>query len=129
MTSTATPGVSRINYDGRVFRPVGHHGAEVTEESPGNPPSTARGRYHQEGDLVWVEFSGPTIPVGRLVGHCRPDGVLDAAYCMVGTAGDPMAGVCESTPTVLPDGRLFLTERWHRIDGSSGVSYIEEIVE
>jgi hypothetical protein len=28
---------------------------------------------------------------------------------------------------VLPDGRLRLTERWRRDDGSSGISEIEEV--
>jgi hypothetical protein len=38
-----------------------------------------------------------------------------------------MAGTCVSTPTVLADGRIRLTERWRRADGSVGVSYVEEV--
>lgn len=117
-TTVEPPG--RINYRGRRFTPVGR------EPQPGDdgPPV---GRYHQDGDLVWAEFSGGTVRGGRLVGTCRPDGTIDAAYCMVGADGRTAAGAVVSTPTVLADGRLRLTEHWRRLDGSSGVSTIEEI--
>lgn len=108
-------GQERFDYGGRSFRPVG--------AEPGNSPV---GRYHQDGDLVWAEFSGPSVRAGRLVGTCRPDGTIDATYCLVTTAGETVAGACVSTPTVLPDGRLRLAERWRRLDGSCGVSHIEE---
>ena len=49
-------------------------------------------------------------------------GVIDAGYCMIMTDGEVVAGRCVSTPSMLPDGRIPLTERWHRIDGSSGIS-------
>jgi hypothetical protein len=106
--------VSTVRYDGRRFRPVGAEGESTV------------GLYHQDGDAIWAEFSGPTVRMGRLVGTCGPDGVIDAAYCMVTAAGEAVAGACVSTPTVLPDGRVRLTERWRRLDGSSGVSEIEE---
>ena len=64
---------------------------------------------------------------GRLVGIVDEHGVIDAAYCQIMRDGDIVAGRCVSTPTVLADGRLKLTEQWHRIDGSSGVSQIVEI--
>lgn len=108
---------ARVHYGGRRFRPLDHPpGAE-----------TPLGRYFQQGDVVWAEFSGAGVLAGRLVGRCRPDGVLDAAYCMVSTGGQTVAGTCVSTPTLLPDGRVRLTEQWRRMDGTSGVSRIEEI--
>jgi len=54
-------------------------------------------------------------------------GVIDAAYCQIMRDGELVAGRCVSTPAVLTDGRIRLTEQWHRIDGSSGVSQIVEI--
>jgi hypothetical protein len=111
--------MERIDYDGRRFRPA---------DNPHYPTGTApTGLYHQDGDLVWAEFSGSTIRAGRLVGRCRPDGAIDAAYCWVTTRGETMAGSCLSIPSVLADGRLRLTERWQRLDGSVGVSYVEEV--
>jgi hypothetical protein len=142
MAAHPTPAASRVSYDGRRFRPTGPDGdgaaaalelrrdgdSAAVEPGGRNRPTTV-GRYHQDGDLVWAEFSGPTVPVGRLVGTCRPDGVIDAAYCMIGRDGQTIAGTCESTPTLHADGRMRVTERWQRMDGSSGVSYLEEIVE
>lgn len=106
------------DYDGRTFQPAG--------DPPvgGSPPT---GHYHQDGDVIWAEFSGGAIRAGRLVGTARPDGSIDAAYCFVTAAGDAVAGGCLSTPTVLPDGRVRLTEHWQRLDGSSGVSHVEEM--
>jgi hypothetical protein len=111
-----------ISYAGRRFRPVG--------DEPGpDGAATSVGHYHQDGDLVWAEFSGTAIRTGRLVGTCRPDGTIDAAYCMVTSAGEVTAGECVSTPSVLADGRVRLAEQWQRLDGSAGISEIEEIAE
>lgn len=112
MTRAATA----IDYDGRRFGPAGEHGTSV-------------GTYHQDGDLVWAEFAGGSVRTGRLVGSCRSDGVIDAAYCYVRTDGTTVAGECVSTPVIAADGRVLLTERWRRSDGAVGVSHIEEIVE
>jgi hypothetical protein len=108
---------TRLDYDGRIFQPAGHERGGDT---------TPTGRYHQDGDLIWVEFSGGHLRAGRLVGTCRPDGTIDAAYCQVTADGQIVAGACVSIPTVLPDGRVRLAEHWRRADGSSGVSHIEE---
>nr|BFE56863.1 hypothetical protein GCM10020063_013890 [Dactylosporangium thailandense] len=90
-------------------------------------PNGARGRYHQDGSLVWAEFEGGPVRSGRLVGTCGDDGVISAAYCQVMADGAVVAGTCVSTPDRLADGRLRLTERWRRADGSAGVSRIEEV--
>jgi hypothetical protein len=99
-------------YDGRRFRPADN--------------ASSVGYYHQDGDLVWAEFSGPGVRVGRLVGTCRSDGTIDATYCYVSAGGETVAGSCVSTPILRADGRIALTERWRRLDGSTGVSEIEE---
>ena len=119
MTTAPNPAAVRVgtvDYDGRRFRPLG-----------ADEGTSALGVYHQDGDLVWAEFSGATVRIGRLVGTCRPDGVIDGAYCFVTADGETVAGTCVSTPTVLDDGRVRLAERWQRLDGSSGVSQIEQV--
>src|SRR3954451_280866 len=103
------------NYDGVLFSAV----------QPG--PEHAIGHYHQEGDLITVEIGGGSVRTGRLGGTMDAGGVLEASYCMVLSDGEVIAGRCVSTPSLLPDGRLLLTERWNRIDGSSGVSYIASL--
>ncbi|MBV6696706.1 hypothetical protein KV557_06150 [Kitasatospora aureofaciens] len=85
------------------------------------------GHYHQLGDLVWAEFHGGKVLTGRLVGTCALDGTLQLAYCQVLSDGSVVAGACTSKPEHLPDGRIRLHEEWHRLDGSTGVSRIEEV--
>jgi len=112
-----------VNYDGRVFR-------SSAAETAG-PTGVPIGRYHQRGDLVWAEFAGGKVRVGRLVGTCAPDGTLSLTYCQVLATGEVLAGACTSFPELLDDGRIRLREEWRRFDeaGSTGVSVIEEFVE
>jgi hypothetical protein len=114
----SAPRSDPVDYGGRRFRAVGA-GEDATVPT--------EGRYFQDGDLVWAEISGGAVRAGRLVGTRRPDGVLDAAYCFLTAAGETVAGACLSTPELLADGRLRLTEHWRRLDGSSGVSHAEEV--
>ena len=115
MSGTAADDSAPADYDGRDFGPAQRRAGSVI------------GHYHQQGNLVSAEFSGDSVLTGRLVGIVDEHGVIDAAYCQIMRDGDIVAGRCVSTPTVLADGRLKLTEQWHRIDGSSGVSQIVEI--
>jgi len=114
---------SRIDYDDRRFQPV-----EPDEQPPEMPSGDLPvAHYHQYGDIVSAEFSGGAVQIGRLVGTVRPDDTIDASYCFVTVSGQTVAGACVSTPTVLADGRVRLAEDWRRIDGSSGISFIEEV--
>ncbi|MGH3157023.1 MAG: hypothetical protein ACRDNF_10660 [Streptosporangiaceae bacterium] len=118
---------AQIDYDGRRFRPRPAVAQPPGGPAPADGADTAIGHYHQDGDLVWAQFSGSGVRAGWLVGTCRHDGVIDATYCLVTGDGEATAGCCQSTPTLLADGRVRLTERWRRLDGSAGVSQIEEI--
>jgi hypothetical protein len=109
------PGPDVPSYDGRLFGPLEPTAGSVV------------GHYHQQDDLVWAEFAGGPVRTGRLVGVRDRAGVIEAAYCQVMTDGEVVAGRCLSTPSVLGDGRIRLTEQWRRADGSSGVSYIQEL--
>jgi len=116
---TDDPQPRHLDYDGRLFRSV------APETSYGSDGPT--GHYHQLRDLVWAEFAGGKVRIGRLVGQCSPDGTLSAGYVQVLTDGRTISGDVISSPTVLADGRIRLRERWHRSDGTSGVSWIEEL--
>jgi hypothetical protein len=104
-----------ISYDGRRFRAAGH-----------DAPTAS---YRQSGDLLWADFSGGGVRRGSLTGLCRPDSSLEFTYTMVLADGTVLAGYCESSPEVLPDGRIRLHERWERYgpNASTGVSALEEI--
>lgn len=103
------------SYDGRLFGPL----------EPG--VGSLVGHYHQKDDLVWAEFGGGPVRTGRLVGVRDEAGVIELSYCQIMADGEVTGGRCTSVPTVLADGRVRLTEHWRRVDGSSGVSQIEEL--
>ena len=109
-----------VDYDGRRFR------AEAAETA-GRGGAVPVGEYHQDGDLVWAEFRGGAVRIGRLVGSCAPDGVITAAYCQLLDSGELVSGQLSSRPHPLPDGRVRLEERWRRYDGSTGTSWVEEL--
>lgn len=111
-----------VDYDGRVFSSAA---AETADSSGGAPV----GHYHQRGDVVWAEFAGGKVVLGRLVGTCDPDGTLRMSYSQLLTGGEVVSGSCRTTPEPLPDGRLRLREEWERHGAAAarGVSYIEEV--
>ena len=106
------------DYDGRAFRVAGGDAAQV--------PAA---HYHQEADLVWGEFAGGHVRRGSLAGTCSAEGVISFAYLMVLDSGDLVTGCCRSTPHLLDDGRIRLSEEWERYtpQPDTGVSYLEEI--
>jgi hypothetical protein len=86
------------------------------------------GQYHREDDLVWAEFyAGGSLRSGRLVGHLRPDGSFDAAYCLLTASGDLVSGECHSVPALDARGQIRIADHFRRSDGSTGVTYIEQI--
>ncbi len=111
-----------IDYDGRRFRAVESSAtSEVSEATVFE--------YRQRGEVVWATYSGGDVAFGTLVATIGEAGRLDMRYSHVNDLGVLMTGVCETTPEVLPGGRLRLHEqwRWTSGDGSSGVSVLEEI--
>ncbi|GAA4439374.1 hypothetical protein GCM10023148_46480 [Actinokineospora soli] len=105
-----------INYDGLRFRAAG--GGDGTEA-----------RYHQDGDLVWAEFTGGRVRRGAVTGTCAADGTLRLAYTMVLGSGEVISGRTTNTPRRDADGRIVLREEWERFGehAASGVSYLEEV--
>ena len=114
-------GMSTINYDDRFFRSV---------ENSGNGEVSAQTRfaYHQEGSYLWATYSGGSVVLGQLLGEVRGDGQLSFRYHHYNSAGEYRSGQCNSTPELLPDGRIRLHERWQWTNGdlSSGTSVVEE---
>lgn len=105
-----------IDYNGRRFRKAG--GGDGTEA-----------QYHQDGDLVWADFTGGKVRRGTVTGTCDPDGTIRLAYTMVLVTGEVIAGHTVNVPRREPDGRLVLREQWERYGehAATGVSYLEEV--
>ena len=111
-------------YNNKTFRPA-------SNTSNGEVDNTTRFHYHQDGPIVWAEYSGGSIKKGSLIATVSTDGSLDMRYHHVNTDGQLMTGKCKSVPETLEDGRLRLKETWQWTSGdnSSGESVLEEVVE
>ncbi|KAK3186551.1 hypothetical protein K4F52_004591 [Lecanicillium sp. MT-2017a] len=113
-----------VNYDGKIF-------ASAANTANGEVGADTRFHYHQQGSIVWAEYSGGSIARGNLIATVLPDGSLDMRYHHVNTSGELMTGKCHATPETLGDGRLRMHEKWQWTAGdhSSGESTIEEVKE
>ncbi|KAH7017944.1 uncharacterized protein B0I36DRAFT_368007 [Microdochium trichocladiopsis] len=118
----------QLSYNGKTFR-------SASNTDNGEVSSATVFHYHQDGNIVWAEYSGGSIARGFLIATVQ-GGVdthsgkhtLDARYQHVNVAGELMTGRCRSTPEVLEDGRIRLHEEWQwtSSDQSSGHSIVEE---
>ncbi|KAJ1323998.1 homoserine kinase type II [Microdochium nivale] len=127
-----TPEIRRIKkpatamYNNKTFR-----SSSNTDNGEVSPATVFH--YHQDGNIVWAEYTGGSIARGFLIatvvqGGTDVEGTLDARYEHVNTSGELMTGRCRSTPEVLADGRIRLHETWKWTSGdeSSGTSVVEE---
>ena len=114
--------MGRINYDNRRF-------VSVSSSDNGEVSSATVFEYHHEGDVVWATYRGGAIVFGSLVAKVDGNDFLDMRYQHLNSAGEFMTGICQSTPEILPDGRLRLHEAWQWTSGdfSQGESIIEEV--
>lgn len=111
-----------INYNNRRFVSV--------ENTPnGEVSGDTIFDYHQEGRIVWATYQGGSILKGQLIATVDDQGILDMRYHHINQQNKIMTGRCQSTPEILPDGRLRLHEVWQWTSGdlSNGTSMIEEI--
>ena len=124
-----SPGVEvpHVTYGGRSFRCI-----ENSENGAVGDETIFH--YGQDGARVWATYSGNGTSgngtkFGTLVAVSDRDGKLDARYQHMSPDGLLKCGVCASSPTVLPDGRLTVQEKWQWTSGdrSSGISTIEEL--
>jgi hypothetical protein len=111
-----------ISYDDRRFR-------SVSNSDSGEVGAETIFHYHQNGRVVWAEYSGGEVLRGMLIAKVLADDSLDMRYQHMNRSGELMTGVCRSTPELLSDGRVRLHEQWQWTSGdlSLGESVIEEI--
>lgn len=114
--------MSRINYDGRVFRPV----AEV---EGGDVGADTVFHYHQKDNIVWSTYCGGQITFGTLIASVDERGHLTMTYQQICADGSHKTGKCRSKPERLADGRIRLHETWQWMSGDegSGTSIVEEV--
>lgn len=111
-----------ICYDGRRFIPkMNSENGEVSEQTTFT--------YHQNGKLLWADYSGGDILRGSLIGTVSINGELDFVYHHMNQDMQIKTGKCHSVPTVLEDGRIELSEKWEWTSGnySEGESLLVEV--
>ncbi len=113
---------STINYDGRKFvLKMNSENGEVSEQTIF--------LYHQNGSLLWAEYSGGDILKGSLIGSVSNSGELDFAYHHMNLDMQIKTGKCHSVPTVRENGKIELSEQWEWTSGdfSEGESLLVEV--
>lgn len=110
-----------INYNEKTFRPISN-----TEN--GETSNETIFVYTQIGNIITSTYSGGKIISGHLIGLVNEQGNINMRYHQVNNKGELMTGQCQSTPEMLPDGRIRLHETWEWTSGdySKGQSVIEE---
>nr|WP_263326837.1 n-acetylglutamate synthase [Neobacillus sp. Marseille-Q6967] len=112
-----------INYHGRRF-------VSVENTDNGEVSSQTIFEYQQNGNIISATYSGGEIIKGMLVGVIKEDGCLQFRYNHVNHQNEIRGGECNSTPKILPDGRIRLYEKWRWLDSEAteGHSIIEEVI-
>ncbi len=108
-----------LDLDGRTFEMTSSTASRVDPDSP------TRFRYHEQGGLVWGEYDGDTVRLGRFVGTRRGHG-LEVAFVHVPVAGGaPISGTAASRIEV-EDAGLALVEDFDA-DGVPQTSVCHEV--
>jgi len=111
-----------MHYGGKLFRPVEISGASQTS-------SDTIFKYEQTGNMVIASYSGGNVKFGQMIGLVNPEGLLKMRYQHIDRDDALKTGICETTPEVLPSGKLRLHEKWEWTcgDHAKGQSVLEEI--
>ncbi len=110
-----------MNYHDKIFRPISNSANGETSEQ-------TVFQYKQMGNILTAEYAGGQIQKGHLIGLVDELGNIDMRYHQVNDKGELMTGICQSTPELLPNGKIRLHEQWEWTSGdkSKGTSIIEE---
>lgn len=100
---------------------ISSSGSAVSDEQP------SRFRYHQDGAMIWGEYAGDTVAVGRFVGRREGD-TLTVCFTHSPASGDGgvVMGVARSVLRRGDDGRLYLDETFEK-DGHTHESACVEV--
>jgi hypothetical protein len=108
-----------LSLDGRLFRV-----AEMGEA--GEASAATVFEYHEDEGVVWARYHGGAVRLGFLVGTREGDRI-DFRYSQLNESGETANGHCSTSVSVLPDGRLRLSEDWvWESKPGGGTSVVEE---
>lgn len=112
----------KINYDNKIF-------TSIENSKNGEVNGKTIFKYHQKNEVIWAEYYGGNIKKGFLVGIEKDNGELEFVYEHINNKNETRTGKCISTPKILTNGLIALTEKWEWTNGdkSKGESRIMEI--
>lgn len=113
-------GGSNFSLHGRVFD------LQSSSASTVKAGEATRFRYFEEHGVIWGEYSGDTVTVGRMTGK-RTRQSIELAYAHSTTKGDVVFGNAISEVSVDPSGKFRLTEHFKGVDGTDQLSICCEI--
>ncbi|MEV1128478.1 hypothetical protein [Agromyces sp. NPDC049794] len=117
-----TPQALDVDLDRRVFDMVSSTASIVDADAP------TRFVYHEEGGVLWGEYVGDTVAVGRFCG-VRRRGRIDISFVHRGHGdGDATSGNASSIITRDENGALLLMEEFLGPDGVLHTSVCREVV-
>lgn len=93
--------------DGMTFVMVSSTASEVDPHAPTSFD------YHQDGHLLWGEYTGDTVRVGRFVGSFT-DGRITLRFAHEKKTGEMVMGEADSIVERREDGRLYLVEAFEK---------------
>lgn len=100
---------------------ISSSGSAVSDEQP------SRFRYHQDGAMIWGEYAGDTVAVGRFVGRREGDTLTVCfTHSPASGVGDVVMGIARSVLRRGDDGRLYLDETFEK-DGDTHESACVEV--
>ena len=110
-----------INYNNRIFNPI-------SNSENGEVDLSMQFEYKQSGNIVTCSYTGGRIRSGQLIALVDDKGYLNMRYHQINIHGEIMTGICQSTPEILPNGKIRLYEKWKWTAGdfSKGESVLEE---
>lgn len=111
-----------LHYHNKKFKPV-------VNSDNGETSGETIFHYEQSGNILRAAYAGGRILFGHLLGLVDVHGHIDMRYHQVNDRGELMTGICQSTPEIMPNGKIRLHETWTWTsgDGSSGQSILEEL--
>lgn len=109
-----------FDLDGRVFEMVSSSASAV------DPTGPTRFWYHEGGGVLWGEYSGDTVAVGRFVGVRRGD-LVSIRFTHAGPDRVPVQGSATSRVGRAEDGTLLLTEDFRDASGAAQRSVCREV--
>ncbi|MDQ0577494.1 hypothetical protein [Agromyces albus] len=116
-----TPATPDVDLDRRVFDMVSSTSSIVDHDAP------TRFVYHEADGVLWGEYVGDTVAVGRFCG-VRNQARIDISFVHRSHDAETTTGNASSIISRNADGTLLLTEEFRTPDGVLHMSVCREVV-